>query len=662
MNPNLNPEQKKAVESTEGRVLVLAGAGSGKTKVIVHRIAYLIAQKNVAPQAILGLTFTNKAAEEMRYRLKELIPGEQAEKVLLCTFHSFCMQVLRKEIHQLGYTRQFSLYDEKDMRRLLNQLVRDELKVNKELPSIDSIHELISHAKNRGEVPKTLSKKNPKWIESFTEELFKKLETSMRAYNAVDFDSLLTLTLELFQRFPDILARYQQQFRYVMIDEYQDTNTIQDRLAHLLTAQSGNLCVVGDDDQSIYSWRGADIQKILQFKADHLIKLEQNYRCTSAILHAANALIKHNHHRHQKTLFTQKSHQEPLVLFHAPTDSEEAQAVIQRMIWLKKEKNLQWGDMAILYRSNILSRPFEMALMQASWQSKEGWMRGIPYQVFGGLELYERSEIKDLIAYLRVIVNPLDQEALLRIINVPRRGISEKTLDYLTTLNRHQKKPLWQVLKHLTPSPELTEKAYRAINQFVLLIEEAQRAFKTAPLHKKLDEFLTRIDFKKTIDEDVKSEKAQQFKWENVLSFIQALEGYEQKMEKGGQKEEISLHDFITQAALDQNQINRKEKLLKEGAVNLMTFHSAKGLEFEACFLIGLEDHLIPHEKSLKEQSLEEERRLFYVALTRAKHYLTLSMARKRKRGANEESSNPSRFLFEIPKELFKVASWKTPF
>ncbi|MBS0620082.1 MAG: UvrD-helicase domain-containing protein [Verrucomicrobia bacterium] len=653
---HLNPAQQKAVLATEGRVLILAGAGSGKTSVLTYRMAHLLANLEVPPDAILGLTFTNKAAQEMQGRLAKLVGPQKAKKVTLSTFHSFCMQILRKEIHRLGFTPQFTLYDEKDVRRLSTQLARHLLEHEGDLPSLEKSLNKISYAKSRGlafeEAP---GETEP---DPFSRDLFERLKICMRAYNAVDFDSLLTLTVDLFESHPEVLERYQERYRYIMIDEYQDTNPIQYRLAKAIARKYDNLCVVGDDDQSIYGWRGAEIKNILEFDASTVIKLEQNYRSTPTILKGANAVIAQNKERHAKELWSTADAGEQITLFHAPTELEEAQAVVQRMIRLRKDKGVAWKEMAILYRSNILSRPFEMALMQAVWEKEGKWVRGIPFEVFGGTEFYERAEIKDLIAYLRAISNPLDQEALLRIINVPRRGISDQTLDHLTQLNRKRQVPLWDLLREIA-SPlssdlknDLTERAVSGIRLFVELIETAQKKFATPPLHDTFSWLIDEIDYRKAIQDDVKSEKMRDFKWENVAHCLDAMTIYEEE------NEEVSLADFLATSSLDQEKILQRNKEQKQDQVSLMTFHSAKGLEFTACYLVGLEDHIIPHEKSLLETGLEEERRLMYVAMTRAKRYLTLSMARKRKKMGKEIATTPSRFLFEIPKELMRISSW----
>ncbi len=663
---HLNPDQQKAVLATNGRVLILAGAGSGKTSVLSYRITHLIQNLQTPPTAILGLTFTNKAAAEMRERVGKIIGSKMAKQVTLSTFHSFCMQILRKEIHHLGYTPNFSLYDEKDTRRMTTQLVRHMLEHEGDLPSIEETINKISYAKSRGLAFEEMPKEKENWHDTFSADLYQRLQTCMRAYNAVDFDSLLSLTVQLFDEFPEVLERYQDRYRYIMIDEYQDTNPIQYKLSKQLSAKHQNLCVVGDDDQSIYGWRGAEIKNILQFESTTIIKLEQNYRSTPTILKAANAVITHNTERHGKQLWSNAELGEPITLFHAPTDAEEAQSVVQRMIKLHKEKKLAWRDMAILYRSNILSRPIEVTLMNAVWEKEGSWVRGIPYEIFGGTEFYERAEIKDIIAYLKAIDNPMDQEAMLRIINVPRRGISDKTLDMLTQLNRSKSIPLWDLLQEIA-SPlsrevknDLSDRALKGIANFVALMQQAQNKFQGKELHTALSWLIDEIDYRKAITEEVKSEKMRDFKWENVAHCIDALAIYEEEQASLGLEEEISLSHFLSTTLLDQSQTPERRNELREDKVNVMTFHSAKGLEFTACYLIGLEDHIIPHEKSLMETGLEEERRLMYVAMTRAKKYLTLSMARKRKKMGKEITTNPSRFLYEIPKELLRITSWQT--
>ncbi len=636
----LNANQKRAIYTTEGHVLVLAGAGSGKTSVITHRIAHLIKDKGVSPSSILGLTFTNKAAEEMRRRVASMVDPSQVKPLTLATFHSFCMRVLRKDIDKLGYTKDFSIYDEKEVRRLLNQLVREELKHDGDLPSLDSTLAAISQAKNKAWTPEAMEG------DALSKSLYGKLQTNMRACNAVDFDNLLFLTLQLFEEFPVVLAHYQERYRYIMIDEYQDTNLVQYRLAKLLSGKYKNLCVVGDDDQSIYGWRGANIKNILQFEADTVIKLEQNYRSTPIILEAANHLIRHNHERHSKELWSTQSPGRPIEIFHAPSEKEEAQAVINRMVWYHQNENIPWNEMAILYRSNLLACPFEMALLNATWNKNGSWKRGIPYQIFGGTEFTERSEIKDLAAYLRVITNPQDQEALLRIINVPRRGVSDQALDKLTQKNRREKLPLWSVLENASTEDGLSERALGGIRHFLEIIRQGKEKFGRPPYSEALRWLVDTVHYKKAIQEEVKSDKAREFKWGNVEALIRSAESY------------TDLQEFLGALALEDPSFPLIEGKGHTHHVNLMTFHSAKGLEFTLCFLVGLEEQIMPHEKSMAERGLEEERRLMYVAMTRAKKHLFISMARQRMRHGKRVGSTPSRFLFEIPQNLTQIRSY----
>ncbi len=660
---HLNEQQKKAVLTTQGKILILAGAGSGKTSTLSYRIAHLVCNCNIYPKEILGLTFTNKAAQEMSERVGHILGKETAKQILLCTFHSFCMHVLREHITKLGYTKKFSLYDEYDVKRLTQQIARSLLDHEGKLPSLQSSIDLLKHFHHKGLQAEEFDAYESKWHKNFISNLHDNLKTTMRAYNAVDFDSLISLTVSLFSSFPDVLELYQERFKYIMIDEYQDTNPLQYQLASLLSGKYKNLCVVGDDDQSIYGWRGAEVKHILEFDYDMLIKLEENYRSSKNILAAANAVIKNNTTRHDKTLWSRHHTENPIFVFHAPSEQEEAQAVIDRILSLKTTFGYNWKDFAILYRSNGLARAFEVALMQAPWKDHEGWRRGIPYQVFGGEELYQKSEIKDILAYLKVISNPKDQESLLRIINYPRRGIAEKTLDLITSFNRKNNLPLWNVLKHVAQDAhdyqelidQLPTKAFENIRKFVDLIESSALRFQTEPLHHALTLLVENIGYKQAIEEEVKSEKMQSFKWKNIEDTISLLKQYE---DSAGLSK--SLEEFLSTTLLDEKKFSKYNPSLDDH-VHLLTFHSAKGLEYPVCFLVGLEDHLIPHEKSLIETGLEEERRLMYVAITRCKQRLFMSMARSRKKHGKDISSSPSRFLFEIPKELLTLTGWKEP-
>lgn len=660
MHQGLNPQQEKAVKTIDGRLLVLAGAGSGKTRVLTLRMAHLINDHGVSPKSIVGLTFTNKAAAEMRHRIGQLVPPAAAKHITLATFHSFCMQILRADIHHLGYTNNFTLYDEKDVQHLVTLIARDIIDREGEMPSLAHTIAAITHAKNKGMSIEEIVDPQSPWHQDFIRQVYKRLEDSLRAYNAVDFDHLLWLTVELFQKHPAVLDKYQERFRYLMIDEYQDTNPIQYRLASLLSAKYGNLCVVGDDDQSIYGWRGAEVKNILQFGDATTVKLEQNYRSTNTILKAANAVIGNNKERHQKVLWSNKGEGQPIEAFCTPNEVEEGNAVAYRIAKLH-EMGFQWKDFAILYRSNALSRQFEMALMRQAWQENGVWKNGIPFQVFGGNSFYERREVRDLCAYLRVIVNPLDQEAILRVINQPRRGVGDAALDALTAYNRKNQLPLWQVMKEAAESPnpsvELHGRSLQGVREFINVIETAKGHFSTQSLQEAFKWLIDRVNFKKAIEESVKSDQMREFKWENVEEFVNAIADFSEEWQKTHDAPP-SLVDFVANHPLEANWQQGKNKNRNENHVSLMTFHSSKGLEFPVCFLVGVEDRIIPHEKSMLQTGLEEERRLMYVALTRAMQRLFISVSVKRKHMGVEGSTEPSRFFHEIPKELIKGTDW----
>lgn len=665
MSDGLNAQQKQAVDAVSGRVLILAGAGTGKTRVLTMRMCHLINNLGVHPKHILGLTFTNKAAAEMLHRMGSLVPPKIAKQVTLCTFHSFCIQILREEIGRLGYTPEFTIYREADVQRVVTHIARDILEREKELPSLASTLALISQAKNKGLQAEQIRDSSSEWHDQFAGTVYRRLQDSMRAYNAVDFDDLLVLTVKLFEKHPDVLNRYQELYRYIMIDEYQDTNPIQYRLAELLSAKYNNLCVVGDDDQSIYGWRGAEVRNILEFDNATVIKLEQNYRSTNSILKAAHAVISKNQSRYPKALWSTKGEGELIELFYAPKDVDEADAVVYRLVKMREEKGLQWKDFAILYRSNALSRAFEAALLKYTWTDRGQWTRGIPYQIFGGVEFYERREVKDLCAYLRVIANPKDQEALLRIINQPRRGIGEGSLDALTSYNRKEGIPLWDVLKMACSGQikdeeirsSLPAKALKGIQDFISTLEESKERFIKTPMGEALQWLIEKINYRKAIEEEVKSSQMREFKWENCQEFVNSLTEYERKV-RDELHRQPTLHDFLGTVSLENDWERSRRKSALDDRVTLMTFHSAKGLEFPVCFLVGIEDHIIPHEKSLKETGIEEERRLMHVAMTRAMRFLIISMACSRSKMGKEMPCKPSRFLYDIPKELMKVTPW----
>ncbi len=607
MQGRLNPSQLQACTSINGKVLVLAGAGSGKTTVLTERILHLINDHGVKPESILGLTFTNKAAAQMRDRICKRIGKTIGQNIPLLTFHSFCLAILKEEIHHLGYTTNFSLYDEKDKQRLEDEVYTD------------------------------LSGQEGKTV---TEQDFRKgMAGVLKAYNAVDFDGLLELTVELFKNHPEILKKYQNQYHYVMIDEYQDTNQVQYELIDLLTKEHGNLFVVGDDDQSIYGFRGAQVDHILNFPHDTVVKLEENYRSTQPILDIANSVIAKNSKRHDKVLFSTKKSKNLPRLFHAPTEAEEAETIIHRLLYLKNEKKLEWSDIAILYRSNNLTKPFEVALMQASWRDNNQYVRGIPYHVVQGMSFYQRTEVKDLFAYLKVLHNPKDTTALLRILNYPKRGISTASIESLNKEASRLTLDLYQALEHYDHL-DISSQGKVGISIFNSILAKAKEK---PTLTEKVQFLIDELNLKEEIKKEVKSEQAQMYKLDNINTCLQ--------MAVQADIDRATLGDFINGSLIDDH-MHSKDKRGK--GVNLLTFHSAKGLEFKACFIVCLEDGTMPHEKSIEEGGLEEERRLFYVAITRAKEFLYLSMARKRLFRGKPMTRTACRFLFEIPKQLLE--------
>ncbi len=665
----LNEWQTKAVTTIHGRVLILAGAGSGKTTVLIRRIEHLLNQ-SVPPEAILGLTFTNKAAHEMSLRLASSVSSSIAKKVHLSTFHSFALYVLRKEASSIGLSPHFTIADRQDVLRHLQTIARDLLEHETgELPSLQCVLEDISMAKNRfipiEEVAEKRAGKNS-WYIDFAKNIFTRLQACFRIYNIVDFDHMLWLLNDLFEQKKELLFKYSSRFQYIMIDEYQDTNPIQASIATHLASQWGNLCVVGDDDQSIYSWRGADVAHILNFPADNIIKLEQNFRSTPVILQAANSVIQLNQERYDKSLWSKKDEGKKIQVFVAPSEEKEAQGVVARILSMKEKYNLLWRDFCVLYRSNALSKLVETELLKARYVQGGRVLQSIPYQVYGGDELYDHKEVKDILAYMKVAINPRDAMALIRSLNYPRRGIGEASLEYIRAFSESSSCSLFDavvlILNDQTSSHELSEKTKKGMREYVQIITGFQDNIKAhMPLGEAVRRLVQSIGLKDAIFSEVQSQAMRKWKEERIEQFFESVSSFQQNEALDTNPLE-TLYECVTafQAQEERRNISNKITSLSEGDdhVSLMTFHSAKGLEFRVCFLIGIEDHLIPHEKSLLDRGLEEERRLMYVALTRAKERLFISMAMKRRRMGQEENSRPSRFILDIPKECIQSVSW----
>ena len=634
MNLNdLNPMQRRAAETLEGPVLILAGAGSGKTRTLTYRVANLL-EHGVEARHILALTFTNKAAREMRERI-ELLAGENAGDAWIGTFHSICCRILRRDIEKLGYDRNFTIYDDDDQQRVIKALLK-ELDIDEKFLPPKEISISISDAKNHLFSPdEWLQKRRADYRAQKVHDVMVLYEQRLRASNALDFDDLLVKTLQLLSEHPPVLDYYQSRFLYVHVDEYQDTNYAQYQLVRLITQKSGNLCVVGDDDQSIYGWRGADIRNILDFEKDYpdavVIKLEQNYRSTANILDAANQIIAHNEGRKEKELWTQDGEGEKINLYMASDERDEAAWICQRIRRLQRE-GTPYGNIAILYRMHALSRVLEETLMRA----------GIPYHVYGGTRFYDRKEVRDVLAYLRVIQNLTDNVSLSRIINVPKRAIGDGTVEQLTQYAHQNDISLYAAI--VMPPASLSGRARKSVGDFSALISSLLLAKETLPL----SEFVQKvIDDSGLIAQYQKEPNDEnQSRIENIREFMGAVTEFEQK------SEDKSLSAFLENVALVTELDNQDSA---PSFVTLMTLHSAKGLEYDAVFMSGMEEGIFPSARAMQEDNrVEEERRLCYVGVTRARKQLFLSYARRRMLFNQMQFNAPSCFLQEIPKRLIR--------
>ena len=627
----LNPQQRKAAETLTGPVLILAGAGSGKTRALTYRVANLIAS-GVEPWRILAITFTNKAAKEMQERIVQLT-GDKAEDVWVSTFHAFCAKVLRRDIEKLGFKRSFSIYDDDDQKSVLKNTLKT-LDIDDKSFTIRELKVKISDAKNRLLTPDEWFMQSDKTFRSQQiHDIFTEYEKRLHAANALDFDDLLMRTLELFAEHPPVLQAYQQRFSHVLVDEYQDTNFAQYQLVKLLTQKSHNLCVVGDDDQSIYSWRGADVRNILEFEKDYpdatVIKLEQNYRSSSNILDAANQVIANNQERKKKKLWTDAPAGELISLFCAGDEREEAAWICDRIQQLNLS-GAKYNDIAVLYRVNAQSRVLEEMLMRA----------GIPYRVYGGLRFYDRKEIKDIIAYLRCIVNPSDDISLRRIINQPKRSIGESTIRELLLYAEKTSIPLYSALMDVPDT--LSARPRKCVREFGDLMSDLVAIRETIGLSEFVALLIEKTGLRTQYEKDLSDEAKTRL--ENMDEFLGAVHEFELAAD------EPTLENYLENVALitdlDQSEASTKH-------ITLMTVHSAKGLEFRTVFIAGLEEGVFPSVRSMQEDNrLEEERRLCYVAITRAKENLYISYATQRMLYNQLNLNAPSRFVEEIPKHL----------
>ena len=632
---NLNPIQAEAAAHGDGPLLIFAGAGSGKTRVLTHRVAYLIAERGVRPGSILAVTFTNKAASEMKERIVQLV-GERSRAIWIGTFHATCARILREAGKEIGVEKDFLVYDDGDqmslIRECLQQLYIDEKKF---APRAVLSH--ISRAKERLVSAEEFSLHYQGFFENICAKVYPLYQEKLRANNALDFDDLLMQAVRLFQLKPEVLETFQNRFRYILVDEYQDVNYAQYLLLKLLAEKSRNLCVVGDDDQSIYAFRGADVSLILQFERDYpdakVVKLEQNYRSTRTILDAAHGVVSRNVGRKEKKLWTEKEPGPPIVRREAENEQEEAVFVVRKIWEAVRSENRKYGDFAILYRTNAQSRVFEEVFLNFS----------TPYRIIGGVRFYERREVKDILAYLRVIHNPLDSVSLKRIVNVPTRGIGATTMARLEQEAQELKRPLWDVLTDAHLLTDLVQRARNAVTSFAAMVMELRNLREghsvseiTEAVLKKTG-YLAELEAERTVEAQTRAE--------NVRELLTVTTEFDTSAD------DRTLSAFLEQVSLvsDLDDLNNERD-----AVTMMTLHSAKGLEFPVVFLVGLEENIFPHIRSqTSDKEMEEERRLCYVGITRARDELYLTHAYRRTLFGTISTNPPSRFLKEIPSELF---------
>lgn len=629
----LNDKQKEAVLATEGPCLVIAGAGSGKTKVLTHKIAYLLSEKNVKPWNILSITFTNKAANEMKQRVEKLV-GEASQEMWLGTFHSICVRILRRFIDRIGFDTTFLIFDSTDQRTLVKECIKS-IGLDDKLFTDRSVLSEISNGKNDMLEPKAYQVKyNGDFRKEKIGEVYELYQKKLKENNALDFDDIINYTIKILTENPDVLEYYTEKFKYVLVDEYQDTNKAQFMLVSILASKYGNITVVGDNDQGIYSFRGADITNILNFEKDFpgskIVKLEQNYRCTGNILKAANAVIKNNENKYDKKLWTENEEGKLPCIYKAEDEYDEASYIVKQINMLKMEEYLKLSDFVILYRMNSQSRAIEDIFRREN----------IPYKIIGGLKFYERKEIKDIIAYLRLIFNTSDNLSLKRIINEPKRGIGKTSLDNIQDISDKTGKSMYEIIKY-AEQYELNRVKANSI-QFVEVIEELRKQVNQIPISELIKLTLNKTGYVKALENENTIEAESRI--QNLEEFLTVAIEFEEQMA------ENTLAEFLESISLTSDIDNMEES---EDTVTLMTLHSAKGLEFPVVFLVGMEEGIFPGYKSIGEiKELEEERRLFYVGITRAMQYLYLTCAKRRTIFGSTSYNQMSRFLKEIPKDL----------
>ena len=630
----LNPEQGEAVSTTEGPVLVLAGAGTGKTRVITFRIAYMLS-KGIPAESILGMTFTNKAAREMKERLAQLVNPKLAERVTLGTFHSFCGKLLRKEIKKLGYMPNFTIADESDQLGIFKQAA-GEAGCGSDFP-FSAAFNIMSSWKNRLVSPREARDTAENQFEVMAGAAYEKYQELLELQNLVDFDDMLMLTYRIFKEYPEVLQKYRERYRYLMVDEYQDTNGAQFTLVKMLAGESCNLCVVGDDDQSIYSWRGADVGNILDFPelfpGTKVVKLEQNYRSCSAILDAANAVISQggDSRRHTKKLWSALGQGKTPEIITLDNGESEADFIARLIEQLRRERNCSYNDFAILYRSNQLSRQLEQTLRSAQ----------VPYRMVGGQQFFQRREIKDALAYLRLISNPSDDQSLLRLLTAPPRGIGAKAIELMKQCRLAGNGSMFDALCDEEFRKSLSKPAAKGAEELIAVFERFKPLFETpGGLSGKCAEFLKETGYVSGLQKIYKDIEDARKRRDNIDEFISAIAQFDSKRE-----EPATLSDYLEACALLEESEREDEEENASDAVTLTTVHAAKGLEYPVVFVIAMEHGIFPHERALNEGGADEEKRLFYVAVTRAKEELYLLRTRMRMVRGVMHPSRPSAFL-----------------
>lgn len=636
---SLNAAQREAATTLSGPLLVLAGAGTGKTRVITYRMVELI-RNGISPDKILSVTFTNKAAREMQERTADLLGKRLPAKPFISTFHSLCVRILREEISLLGYPQKFVIYDRGDQESAARSSLRDIRVTDKSLRPGDLLTR-ISGWKMSNVSPEEATNYTENDFDFLAAMAYRKYQTKLRSSGAVDFDDLLMLTNELFLKFPEVLKRIQDKFEYVQIDEYQDTNLSQFNLIRSLVKQHQNLCVVGDDDQSIYGWRGAEVRHILgfqqQFPGAKVVRLENNYRCTDKIIDLANRLVSHNRDRHKKQLIAHKKQGSPVRFLELSDELTEAEKVVGEIRYLHEAQDIPLRDFAILFRTNEQPRVFETELRRTN----------VRYQLIGSQSFFDRREIRDLLAYLKTLAFPRDELSMLRIINTPTRGIGNSTIEKLVNQSVKEGKHFWDTVASAQKTNELSNRASTALNGFHNLLKQFRTRLDQAPhdLALIMQDLVKEIDYESEIKKQYKTSEQQQSRIIVLEQFIESIKEYCQRTS------DPTPIGFLEETALgDRDNLNEKEDQLAQDAVKLMTLHSAKGLEFPRVYLVGMEEGLLPHKRSVEgtDSEIAEERRIAYVGITRAKDYLTLSRAATRTKWGKKQPTLPSRFLFEM--------------